>query len=193
SRTTNVRIVDAAEVPRTPISPNVTHELSVTFGISLFFAVAFAFGLDYLDNRIRTPQEMKAELGVPFLGMVPSVSKEKCTGDPLVSRAVPANFAEAFKSIRTNVLFSSADEGMRSIVVTSSGPGEGKSIVSSNIAVSLAQAGQRVLLIDGDMRRPRVHEIFGTEQEPGLSNILPGVAKVNEGIRRFPTIHNLWL
>jgi capsular exopolysaccharide synthesis family protein len=193
SRTTNVRIVDAAEVPRSPISPNVTHELTMTFGISLIFAVGVAFGLEYLDNRIRTPQEMKAELGVPFLGMVPSVSKEKGTGDPLVSRAVSANFAEAFKSIRTNVLFSSAEEGMRSIVVTSSGPGEGKSIVSSNIAVSLAQAGQRVLLIDGDMRRPRVHEIFGSDQEPGLSNILTGGAKAADAIRRCPTVHGLWL
>jgi capsular exopolysaccharide synthesis family protein len=82
---------------------------------------------------------------------------------------------------------------MRSIVVTSSGPGEGKSIVSANIAVALAQAGQRVLLIDGDMRRPRVHEIFGSEQEPGLSNVLTGVAKPSDAIRRCPTIHGLWL
>ena len=172
SRTTNVRIVDSAERPRAPISPNVSHELTVSFGMSLFFAVTVAFGLDYLDNRIKTPQEMKAHLGVPFLGMVPSVAKEKGSGDPLLSRAVPANFMEAFKSIRTNVLFSSAEDGMRSVVVTSSGPGEGKSIVSSNIAVALAQAGQRVLLIDGDMRRPRA-EIFASEQEPGLPNILP--------------------
>lgn len=194
SRTTNVRVVDSAVTPREPVSPNVSHELTVSLGMSLFFAVAVAFGLEYLDNRIKTPQEVKAHLGVPFLGMVPSVGKdEKSSGDPLLSRAVPANFAEAFKSIRTNVLFSSAEDGMRSIVVTSSGPGEGKSIVSSNIAVALAQAGQRVLLIDGDMRRPRVHEIFGIEQEPGLSNVLTDVSKPADAIRRCPTVHGLWL
>lgn len=193
SRTTNVRIVDAAEVPRGPISPNVPHELEVSFAMSLFFAVAIAFGLEYLDNRIKSPQELKAQLGIPFLGMVPAVGKDKTGVDPLLSRAVPANFAEAFKSIRTNVLFSSAEDGMRSLVVTSSGPGEGKSIVSSNIAVALAQAGQRVLLMDGDMRRPRVHEIFSCDQEPGLSNVLTGVAKSGEAIRRCPTIHGLWL
>jgi polysaccharide biosynthesis transport protein len=193
SRTTNVRIVDPAETPRGPISPNVGHELEVSFVTGLFFAVAIAFGLEYLDNRIKSPQEMKAQLGVPFLGMVPSVGKDKMNGDPLLSRAVPANFAEAFKSIRTNVLFSSAEDGMRSVVVTSSGPGEGKSIVSANLAVALAQAGQRVLLIDGDMRRPRVHEIFGADQEPGLSNILTGVAKSGDAIRRCPTVHGLWL
>ena len=193
SRTTNVRIVDLAEVPRGPISPNVPHELEVSFAMSLFFAVAVAFGLEYLDNRIKSPQELKAHLGVPFLGMVPAVGKDKTGDDPLLSRAVPANFAEAFKSIRTNVLFSSAEDGMRSLVVTSSGPGEGKSIVSCNIAVALAQAGQRVLLMDGDMRRPRVHEIFACDQEPGLSNVLTGVAKSGEAIRRCPTVHGLWL
>jgi succinoglycan biosynthesis transport protein ExoP len=193
SRATNVRIVDPAEVPRGPISPNVGRELEVSFATGLFFAVVLAFGLEYLDNRIKSPQELKAHLGVPFLGMVPSVGKDKANGDPLLSRAVPANFAEAFKSIRTNVLFSSAEDGMRSVVVTSSGPGEGKSIVSANLAVALAQAGQRVLLMDGDMRRPRVHEIFGTDQEPGLSNVLTGAAKSSEAIKRCPTVHGLWL
>jgi succinoglycan biosynthesis transport protein ExoP len=191
SRATNVRIVDPAETPRGPISPNVGRELEVSFGTALFFAVALAFGLEYLDNRIKSPQEMKEQLGIPFLGMVPAVGKD--AGDPLLSRSVPANFAEAFKSIRTNVLFSSAEDGMRSVVVTSSGPGEGKSIVSANIAVALAQAGQRVLLIDGDMRRPRVHEIFGIEQEPGLSNVLTGAAKTADAVRRCPTVHGLWL
>jgi capsular exopolysaccharide synthesis family protein len=193
SRSTNVRIVDPAEVPRGPISPNVSRELEVSFAMGMFFAVAVAFGVEYLDNRIKSPQELKAQLGIPFLGMVPSVGKDKSAGEPLLSRAVPANFAEAFKSIRTNVLFSSAEDGMRSVVVTSSGPGEGKSIVSANLAVALAQAGQRVLLLDGDMRRPRVHEIFGTEQEPGVSNILTGGAKPSEAIKRCPTVHGLWL
>jgi succinoglycan biosynthesis transport protein ExoP len=193
SRSTNVRIVDPAEVPRGPISPNVSRELEVSFAMGMFFAVAVAFGLEYLDNRIKSPQELKAQLGIPFLGMVPSVGKDKSSGEPLLSRAVPANFAEAFKSIRTNVLFSSAEDGMRSVVVTSSGPGEGKSIVSANLAVALAQAGQRVLLLDGDMRRPRVHEIFGTDQEPGVSNILTGGAKPSDAIKRCPTVHGLWL
>jgi capsular exopolysaccharide synthesis family protein len=77
-------------------------------------------------------------------------------------------------------------------VITSAGPGEGKSIVAANLAIALAQAGQRVVLIDADMRRPRAHEIFGTEQEPGLSNVLTGNAKVSEAIRRS-AIHGLWV
>jgi capsular exopolysaccharide synthesis family protein len=189
---TNVRVVDAAETPRSPISPNVSRELTVSFAMSLFFACGIAFFFEYLDSRIKSPQELKAYLAVPFLGMVPSIGKVK-EGDPMLSSDVPANFGEAFKAIRTNVLFSSAEEGMRSLVVTSSGPGEGKSVISANLAIALAQAGQRVLLMDADMRRPRVHEIFGTDQEPGLSNVLTGNAKASEAIRRSTSVHGLWL
>jgi capsular exopolysaccharide synthesis family protein len=192
-RTTNIRIVDEAEVPRSPISPNVPREVMMALGGGLFFAFGLAFLFEYLDNRIKTPQELKAHVGVPFLGMVPVIGRSKNDRDPLLTAPnIPSSFAEALKTIRTNVLFSSADEGMRSLVVTSAGPGEGKSVVSSNVAIALAQTGQRVLLIDGDMRRPRIHEIFGGNQEPGLSNVLTGNAKAAEAIRRSP-IHGLWL
>jgi capsular exopolysaccharide synthesis family protein len=191
-KSTNVRIVDEAVVPRSPISPNVRRDLTVSFGLSFLFAIGLGFLFEQLDNRIKTPAELKSSVGVPFLGMVPTISREKGTGDPLVSGDVAANFAEAFKSIRTNVLFSSAEEGMRSVVVTSAGPGEGKSVVSANIAVSLAQTGQRVLLVDADMRRPRIHEIFGGEQEPGLSNVLVGTMKPSDVIKRA-RIPSLWV
>ena len=157
-------------------------------------AIGLAFGFEYLDNRIRTPQELKAHLDVPFLGMIPAVGKGKGgIGKPAhYGRGDWGEFREAFKTVRTNVLFSSADEGLRSLVVTSAGPGEGKSIVAANLAIALAQAGQRVLLIDADMRRPRVHEIFGAEQEPGLSNVLTGNAKTSEAIRRS-AVNGLWV
>ena len=188
-RSTNIRVVDEAEVPRSPISPNIRRDVMVSLGSAIFFAFGLAFLFEYLDNRIKSPQELKAQIGVPFLGMVPVI---KGHSDPLLSDDVAMNFAEAFKAIRTNVLFSSADEGMRSLVVTSAGPGEGKSIVSSNLAIALGQTGQRVLLIDADMRRPRVHEIFGGNQEPGLSNVLTGNAKASDAIRRSQ-IAGLWL
>ncbi|CAN5887298.1 polysaccharide biosynthesis tyrosine autokinase [soil metagenome] len=190
-RATNVRVVDAAEVPRGPISPNLRSDMTFAFVAGLVLAIGLAFGFEYLDNRIKTPQELKAHLHVPFLGMVPVVPVDK-DPNPLLDKNVPQNFSEAFKSIRTNLLFSSADDGLRSLVITSAGPGEGKSCVASNIAMALAQAGQRVLLIDADMRRPRVHEIFGGTQEPGLSNVLAGNAKTSEAIRKSATA-GLWL
>src|SRR4029078_1935718 len=124
--------------------------------------------VEYLDSRLKTPQDLKAHLGVPFLGMIPVVPKSKEATTPLINTPVPASFSEAFKTVRTNVLFSSAESGLRTLVITSAGPGEGKSLLSANLAVPLAQANQRVLLVDADMRRPRVHEIFEVEQEPGL-------------------------
>ena len=188
-RATNVRVIDPAELPRGPISPNIRADMTFALVAGLVLAIGLAFGFEYLDNRIKTPQELKAHLGIPFLGMVPIVPTDKDPNPLMDKSALPQNFAEAFKSIRTNVLFSSAEEGTRSIVVTSAGPGEGKSVVASNLAMALAQAGQRVLLIDADMRRPRVHEIFGGDQEPGLSNALSGQ---RQGQRRDPQVRHRW-
>jgi polysaccharide biosynthesis transport protein len=190
-KATNVRVIDAAEVPRSPISPNKQRGIVVSFSTSLFLAIGLAFLIEQLDNRIRTPQELKAMLSVPFLGMVPTTGKDAPT-NPLISGAAPANFVEAMKTVRTNVLFSSAEEGLRTLVVTSAGPGEGKSIIAANLAVALAQAGQRVLLVDGDMRRPRVHELFDISEEPGLSNVLTGNTKVTEAVRASG-VRGLWV
>src|SRR5206468_9114135 len=143
------------------------------------------------DSRIKTPDELKVHLGLPYLGMVPALSG-KSGHDPLINNGVPANFSEAFRAIRTNVLFSTADEGPKVLVVTSSGPGEGKTLVATNVAVAIAQATQRVLLVDADMRRPRVHGVFGHEQEPGLSNVLVGNAKASESVRNS-NVPGLWV
>lgn len=124
--------------------------------------------------------------------MVPAIPVDKSSPNPLLHNGVAPNFIEAFKAIRTNVLFSTSEEGLRSLVVTSAGPSEGKSIVAANLALALAQAGQRVLLIDGDMRRPRVHEIYASPQEPGLSNVLTGHAKLSEAIRKTE-VPGLWV
>src|SRR4029077_13278146 len=95
---------------------------------------------------------------------------------------VQPGFGEAFRTLRTNVLFSSTADGGQSLVVTSSGPGEGKTAVATSLALALAQTGQRVLLIDADMRRPRVHEVLEVRQEPGLSNVLTGDAKYDDSV-----------
>jgi polysaccharide biosynthesis transport protein len=189
-KTSNIRVIDAAETPRRPASPNVAANLLLAFFGGLTLAVGIAFFFEYLDNRIKTPDEIKAHLGLPFLGLVPALFA-KDLHDPLISKGVPANFSEAFRAVRTNVLFSSADEGPKVIVVTSAGPGEGKTLVASNLAVAMAQAAQRVLLMDADMRRPRVHSLFGIAQEPGLSNVLVGNAKPSDAVR-ITSVPGLW-
>ena len=191
-KATNIRVVDPAEIPRSPISPNVQRSLMLSLVAGLTVSLGLVFFVEYLDSRLKTPQDLKTYLGVPFLGMIPAVSRAKDRPNPLLTDVGVAGFSEAFKTVRTNVLFSTAEEGLRSLVVTSAGPGEGKSICSANIAIALAQAGQRVLLVDADMRRPRVHELFNIAEEPGLSNLLIGHAKASEVIQKS-SVHGLWL
>ena len=191
-KTSNIRIVDPAELPRRPASPNKVANLSLALLSGAVLGISLAFFFEYLDSRIKQPDEIKTQLGLPFLGMIPSFNPKATTGPPLIGNGMPHEFSEAFRAIRTNVLFSSADAGSKTIVVTSTGPGEGKSVVSANVAMSLAIAGQRVLLIDADMRRPKTHELFGVALEPGLSNVMVGDAKASETVRRTLT-PNLWL
>ena len=186
-KASNIRVIDIAEVPGGPFLPRRQRDLTMAGLSGLVLALGLVFLFEYLDNRIKSPQELRAQLGVAFLGMVPAIDVK---GGALLHEGVPPNFAEAIRGVRTNVLFSSADEGVRIIVVTSAGPGEGKSMFSSNLSVSLAQAGQRVLHVDADMRRPRVHAIFDLGQEPGLSNLLVGDCKPSEAIRKT-TVQNL--
>lgn len=186
-RSSNVEIVDRAEVPRGPILPNVQRDLMVATLMGLVLAVGLVFGFEYFDSRLKSPDEIKTHLGLPFLGLVPTVESKNSEPMLLSSLDAPPHFAEAIKAIRTAVVFSSAEEGARSIVVTSTAPGEGKTLVSSNLAVALAQAEQRALIIDCDMRRPRIHEVFGGRQEPGVSNVLVGTSELADVIRKTST------
>jgi len=190
-KTSNIRIVDAAETPRRPATPNTRINLLLALFGGATLAVGLAFFFEYLDNRITSPDEVKQHLGLPFLGMVPALFG-KAIENPLINNGVPHNFSESFRAVRTNLLFSSAEEGARSVVVTSTGPGEGKTVVAANLAVALAQAGQRVLLVDADMRKPRVHAVFGKPQQPGLSNVLVGNAK-SSGALYKTTVAGLWV
>jgi polysaccharide biosynthesis transport protein len=180
-KTSNIRVVDAAEMPTFPVLPRRGHDLTMAGLAGSVLALGLVFLFEYLDNRIKSPQELRAHLNLAFLGMIPKIND---SGPTLLNEAVPPAFGEAIRAVRTNVLFSSAEEGVRTVVVTSAGPGEGKSLFSSNLSVSLAQAGLRVLHIDADMRRPRVHEIFDVTQEPGLSNLLVGDCKPSEAVRK---------
>jgi capsular exopolysaccharide synthesis family protein len=155
----------------------------VGFMAGCLVALGLAFGFEYLDSRIRTPDEISQHLQLPFLGILPAVPHAADGSTPLITSGAPATFAEAVRAIRTAVIFSSAAEGARSVLITSTAPHEGKTLVSSNLACALAQSDQRTLIIDGDMRRPRVHEVFKAPCEPGLSNVLVGTSELHEAVR----------
>ena len=190
-KTSNVRVVDAAETPRKPVTPNVPMNLLLALFGGGTLAVGLAFFFEYLDNTIKSPEEVKQHLGLPFLGMVPALF-DNAIENPLINNGVPPSFSESFRAVRTSLLFCSADEGARTVVITSTGPGEGKTLVATNLAAALAQARQRVLLIDADMRKPRVHTVFGKPQQPGLSNVLVGTGKASESVHAT-AVPGLWV
>jgi receptor protein-tyrosine kinase len=137
---------------------------------------------EYVDNRLKTPDAVSQYLGLPALAMLPLVRDRQA---PLVTATASAGFVEAMRCLRTNLLFSKAQgEGARVVVVTSTGPQEGKSVTASNLAISLAEAHMRVLLVDADLRRPRVHEIMSARLDPGLSNVLVGDARPSQALQK---------
>jgi capsular exopolysaccharide synthesis family protein len=192
-RASNIRVVDEAEVPARPVRPRKSLNLLLGLFGGLMSGVALAFFMEYLDNSVKSPDEIGQFLGLGFLGLVPRVRDEDLQDgkSPLISGPVPQNFAEAFREIRTNVMFSSADDGPRSVLVTSTEPSEGKSVVAANLAASLAHAGLRVLLVDTDMRKPRLHELMNVKQDPGLSSLLVGRARARDVVHKT-AIPSLW-
>ena len=192
--TSNIRLLDEAETPIRPARPN--HRLIVLMGLlgGGLLAVGLVFVLEHVDDALTSPDEMKTHLDAPYLGLVPYVKVKAASRvrkvlddespEPLLlDKGVPASFAEAIRSVRTSLIFSSADEGARPVLVTSTAPGEGKSCISANLAISLAQLGRRTLLVDADLRRPQQHVLFGVDLEPGLSNLLATEAEEGAVVR----------
>jgi capsular exopolysaccharide synthesis family protein len=195
-RVNNIRVVDRPITPKRPVSPNIPLNLAggLAFGLAIGLGVAIA--KEQLDRSLRTPEDVEHELGQPFLGLLPQVGRGPAEQSPYHSRrrkrpqvaeesGAPELFvfnspasgtAEAARAIRTNILFTSPDQAYNTLLITSAGPSEGKTTVACSIAITMAQAGQRVVLVDCDLRRPRVHRIFGRSNEHGLTTALLDVS-----------------
>jgi polysaccharide biosynthesis transport protein len=180
-RSTNIRVIDPARRPGRPVHPRTTLNLLMAVAAGLFLGVGAAFVVETVDDRIKTPDDVRTQLGLPFFGLVPEIRMGEKT--PSLLEDPPPSFVEAFRTLRTSVVSSPDAKGPVSIVVASASPGEGKTTVAANLAMTLAQAHQRVLLVDGDMRRPRMHELFDQQLEPGLSNVLAGTASLADVLR----------
>jgi succinoglycan biosynthesis transport protein ExoP len=182
SRGNNVRLMDHAEVPAAPFSPDVRRNLLLGSLAGLVLAIGLVLGIDYLDDTIKTPEDITRKLRIPFLGLVPAV---KGSDHALLTMQVPHEFGEAFRSLRTSLVFSSGADATRVILVTSAQPLEGKTTTACNLATVLAYGGARVLLIDADMRRPGVHRTLGIQNGTGLSHLLTGQATARQAIGRL--------
>ncbi len=203
----NVRVVDRPEVPRAPFAPNVPMNLGGGVVAGLLLGLALAIGREQLDSRIKTPEVVESILGVPFLGLLPSVradggkasKKRGRTGggakrppalaprsELLVHEEPASSMAEAVRAVRTNLMLSERGAPPEALLVTSAAPADGKTTVACAVATSLAHAGQRVVLVDCDMRRPRLHRVFGMPNDRGVTTALSDLSALDEALVDVP-------
>ncbi|MBA2881452.1 capsular exopolysaccharide synthesis family protein [Desulfosalsimonas propionicica] len=182
----NIRLVEGAEIPDSPVRPRPKRNLIFGLSLGLMAGLGLAFLLEHLDNAIKTPDDVK-HLGIPFLTGIHDFSGIYAPeGEPkeLVTVYSPMSFySEAYRSLRTSVMFSQKVREAKTLLVTSPGPAEGKSITCVNLAVTLAQHGSKTLLLDCDLRNPNLHKMFNAESEPGLSGFLAHKAELSKVIR----------
>ena len=206
-RSSNIRIVDVARVPTGPIKPNVPRNIQFGLLLGLACGIGLAFTLESLDTSIRTIEEITAVSTLPALGTIPiegslngSLRKRLKTASlelqssesALITYARPrSEAAEAYRSLRTSILLSSYGAPPKVILVTSAVPQEGKTTVSANSALVLAQRGGRVLLVDADLRRPGIDRIFGFRSASGLSTLISGSQRFEQVAIPFADFPNL--
>jgi len=179
----NIQIVDYAEPPTKPFKPNKELNLLLACLVGLFIGVGLAFFCEYLDNTVKTPEDVQDLVHLPSFGLIPEISKErrKLLGAgqsypvELITHGHPRSMlAEAYRNIRTSLLLSFSERPPQTIVVSSPNPAEGKTTTCINTAIALSQTGARVIIIDADMRKPRLHQILTRGNGLGLSNFLSG-------------------
>ena len=191
----NARLVEEAEVPERPVASNKVSNMTLGNLLGILLAIGTALVLDALDRSIKTVKEAREVFGYTLLGLIPFFGKsEKFTdrdGDPqqsalkIVVQDTPRSpISEAYRMLKANLGFISSDKQLKVLVVTSSVPQEGKSTVSANLAVTMAQSGRRILLVDADMRQPFQHQIWNLFNEVGLSNVIVGQIELRTAIKK---------
>ena len=172
----NVSVVDAAEPSLFPYKPNLLANLLVGVVAGILLGAAIVVALEVMDDSIKYPDEVERVLGLPLLGIIPKLNRKRSSSNKPVAMEVHedprSTLAEAYRSVRTALQFSTAEGAPKRLVVTSTTRNEGKSTTSLALAINFAQMGQRVLLIDGDMRNPTIHKLLGIPNDFGLSNLL---------------------
>lgn len=206
--TNNVRMLDRAVVPEAPFSPKLHINLAIAFALGLVLGLGLVFLLHFMDNTVKTQEDVEHLVGLPYLGLLPSIASDKKGNRKKGAKPAPegellpespdlyqwqnpkSQVAEHCRSIRTNLLFMSPDKPAKALLITSSVPREGKTTVAINTAISMAQSGERVVIIDTDMRRPRVHKAFALRPKHGFSAALVGEKELDDVIHESP-IENL--
>jgi succinoglycan biosynthesis transport protein ExoP len=183
------RVLDWAVVPQRPVRDTAVRMLGMAVMASLGFGLLIAVLLDRLDRRVRYPEHVSRDLGLPILGAIPRV---KTSGNGRVVRPTDtAHVVEALRGVRLGLVHAHGAAGPLVVTVTSPGPGEGKSFVVSNLALAFADAGHRTIMIDGDVRRGELHRLLGVSRKPGLTDYLKGSVSRDDVMQstRYPSLH----
>ena len=186
-KTTVVEIIDKAEERLVPVKPNKPLNIALGVVIGLVVGIGLAFFIEYLDTSVKTIDDVERMLQSPVLGVIPQ------NVGYLLEEGAESPHAEAYRVLRTNMLFSRKDESMNTIAVVSAGAGEGKSTTICNLATTFAQSGHKVLLVDSDLRRPTLHKLMGTNNNLGLTNYLLKQNTLEEVVQvtKLPSLHFL--
>ncbi len=193
----NVRVVEPARVPKITMGPNRWQTIALGFFLSLAASVGLALMLEFLDNSIKNIEDLSRYVQLPALGVIPAVGfskqrlfstrneRQKYAPGQLMTLDQRSMAADAYRVLRTSVVRSTASSSSKSILVTSTQPGDGKTTTVVNTAISLAQLGASVLIIDCDLRTPTVHKVLGVEQGPGLSTYLSSDVEIGDLIQKL--------
>ncbi|HZQ10884.1 MAG TPA: polysaccharide biosynthesis tyrosine autokinase [Anaerolineae bacterium] len=181
-RTPNtLAILEPATPPTAPFAPNVVLNVSLATVVGLVLATAVAFLIEYFDDTLKNKEDVSRYLHASTLGEIGALRNKN---DKLVTASEPRSAnAEAYRMLRTNISFASVDKPIKTILVTSASPSEGKSVTASNLAVSMAQAGYRTILLDCDLRRPAQQRVFNLSNDAGLTNCLLAHAQIMSYVR----------
>ena len=193
--TPTVMQVETAAKPTTPISPKPVQSALLAAAIGLLATAGFIFLVEFLDDTLKTPDDIKDVLETPVIGFIGELKHNPKQDEESLGVFVAKNprspVAEAFRSLRTNLEYSSVDDPARTLLVTSSGESEGKSTVAANLAIVEAQSGKKVIIIDADMRRPKVHVQFNKSNRKGLSDVVTGKLRIEDVVKTFDQVENL--
>lgn len=185
----NISIQDPAQKPITPIKPKKRLNIFLSILVGLFGGVGIAFLLEYLDDTAKTIDDVETVMKWPFLVNIPDIENgaelQDLEKDVFVNSKPKDPVSEVYRSLRTRIFFSSTEEHpLKCLMITSSGPQEGKTITLCNLGIAISQNKKKVLLVDADMRKPRLHDVFKRENNTGLSNYLSGQSSFSDVIQK---------